>query len=261
MSSVNFNRAADFYDETRGFPPGEETHIAALFARTGNLTASSRVLEIGVGTGRIALPLAGLVGEVVGVDLSRAMLNRLRAKRTHEPVQPIEGDVTRLPLASGTFDAVTATHIFHLVPEWRMALDEAGRVMKPGAMLLLGNNEDDRKESGLSPLWQAWDEAADSERHRVGVPFNRLNTFLEDVEWRLVGEKQVYDYPLHHTAAQFLDRLERRVWSRLWSMSDETIEKGIAAVKAAVEEHGIDLYEPVKLMGHFIIRAYLPPDR
>jgi hypothetical protein len=128
-------------------------------------------------------------------------------------------------------------------------------------MLLLGNNEDDRKESGLEPLWRAWDEAADSERHRVGVPFDRLGTFLEDVEWHRVGEKQVHDYPIQHTAGQFLDRLQRRVWSRLWTMSDESITKGLAAVKAAIEENGIDLYEKVEVMGHFTIRAYLPPDR
>jgi hypothetical protein len=44
--SVVFDRAADYYDETRGFPPGEETGAAAQFAQAGNLTRQSRVLEV-----------------------------------------------------------------------------------------------------------------------------------------------------------------------------------------------------------------------
>jgi ubiquinone/menaquinone biosynthesis C-methylase UbiE len=67
--SVVFDRAASFYDETRGFPPGEERSIAALISRVGHLGPDSRVFEIGIGTGRIALPLARHVRAVYGIDL------------------------------------------------------------------------------------------------------------------------------------------------------------------------------------------------
>ena len=56
--SVAFDRAAGYYDNTRGFPAGVEGEIGALMAQAGDLSSASRVLEIGVGTGRIALPVA-----------------------------------------------------------------------------------------------------------------------------------------------------------------------------------------------------------
>jgi hypothetical protein len=63
--SVTFNQAADFYDETRGFPPGEEAHVGALVARAGQLTRTSRVLEVGIGTGcpwrRMSVPCWALI--------------------------------------------------------------------------------------------------------------------------------------------------------------------------------------------------------
>jgi ubiquinone/menaquinone biosynthesis C-methylase UbiE len=62
MEPVNYDRAVGFYDETRGFPPGEEDPIAALIAEVGQLTPVSRVLEIGIGTGRMALPITKYVG-------------------------------------------------------------------------------------------------------------------------------------------------------------------------------------------------------
>jgi SAM-dependent methyltransferase len=261
-NSINFDRAADFYDETRGFPPGEVPQIAALFVHAGNLSPSSRVLEIGVGTGRIALPLAAHVREIVGVDLSRAMLDRLRAKQTSEPVQPLEGDVTRLPLASGAFDAVAATHIFHLIPAWELALEEAARVLRPGGVLLVGRNEDERRETALGPLWEAWDKVAGLERRKtVGLPFERFETFLDELNWHPVGEPLTHEYPVYHTPAMFLDRLNRRVWSRMWILSDETVAQGIAAVQAVIEREGMELEQPLALSAHFTIRAYLPPDR
>lgn len=62
-----------------------------------------RALELGVGTGRIALPLAGRGVRVHGVDLSRAMVERLRAKPGGAAVPVTIGDfaTTRVP---GTFD-------------------------------------------------------------------------------------------------------------------------------------------------------------
>src|SRR4029077_8802925 len=95
--SVAFDRAAGYYDLTRGFPEGVEKDVAALMARAGSLTPNSRVLEIGVGTGRIALPLAPHVRAYYGIDLAIPMMDRLRAKQNGEPITLVQGDVTRLP--------------------------------------------------------------------------------------------------------------------------------------------------------------------
>ena len=48
--------------------------------------------------------------------------------------------MTALPFDDASFDAVIAVHVLHLVPEWRKALDEALRVLRPGAALLLGQD-------------------------------------------------------------------------------------------------------------------------
>src|SRR5260221_9598313 len=54
---------------------------------------SGAALELGVGTGRIALPLAARGVRVHGIDLSEAMLNRLRAKPGSEKVSVTVGDI------------------------------------------------------------------------------------------------------------------------------------------------------------------------
>ena len=134
--SIAFDRAATYYDDTRGVPPGVDQDAAHTIVRAGKLTPTSRVLEIGVGTGRIALPLAEHVDTVYGLDLSRPMMLRLQTKQSDEPIYLVQGDATRLPFADHSFDAVVAVHVFHLIPNWQAVIAELGRVLKPSAPVL-----------------------------------------------------------------------------------------------------------------------------
>lgn len=258
--SVVFDRAADYYDETRGFPPGEEGAVAALIARVGGLTRSARVVEVGIGTGRIALPLSAHVGMVLGVDLSRLMLDRLRAKRRGEPVRVVLGDVTRLPVASASCDAAVAVHIFHLVPDWQGALREVARILKPGGVLLAGRNDMDRSMGSEGVLWQAWDAAVGSAHEvNVGVPRERYATFLEDEGWQPLGEPGAHTYTIRRQVKQTVGDIERGVWSSHWRLSEEQRAAGIAAVRAALVEHAFDPDQWNETQRRFVVRAYAPP--
>jgi SAM-dependent methyltransferase len=79
------------YDETsdRMFDPGVVGPTVDFLAE---LAGDGRALELGIGTGRIALPLAARGVEVHGIDLSRAMVERLRAKSGGEGIGVTIGD-------------------------------------------------------------------------------------------------------------------------------------------------------------------------
>ena len=105
-SSIAFDRAADYYDETRGYPEGIARRVAGEIAIAGELSGDEQLLEIGVGTGRMALPLSRHVGRIVGVDLATPMLQRLIDKRSDERLEVLRADITRLPFPDDCFDAV-----------------------------------------------------------------------------------------------------------------------------------------------------------
>ncbi len=77
---------ADLYDEMHAIPA--EDAVATI----GELANGGRVLELGVGTGRVALPLAARGLEVHGVDVSDAMIDRLREKPGGDRVRVVKGD-------------------------------------------------------------------------------------------------------------------------------------------------------------------------
>jgi len=258
---VSFDRAAEFYDETRGFPPGEEHGAAQVMAAVGGLTPESRVCEVGIGTGRIALPLAAHVGQMTGVDLSAAMLGRLLSKRGAEPCFPTQADATRLPFPDETFDAAVAVHIFHLIPNWQDSVREVARILRPGGVLITGWNDQNSGDIARANLWPIWAAASGVEQARnVGLPREHYQTFLTDLGWQPYGEQQTHRFVLRRTARDFVSQLERRVWSSTWRLADEAVERGLAAVYAAIEERQIDLDAPFSYEGFFVVEAYTPPE-
>ena len=255
--SVAFDRAAEYYDRTRGFPEGVEKDVAALMARTGSLTSASRVLEIGVGTGRIALPVSAHVGVYVGIDLARPMMDKLRAKQTSELVYPVQGDATHLPFASAAFDAVIAVHVFHLIPAWRDVLVEVARVLRPGALLIHGWNG----RLVVDKLQAIWQQATDETHAAQGaIPHWERETFLTNNGWREATPIQTHSFTIQRAPQDFLDSIEQRVFSSIWRMSDEQVARGVTAVKTYIADQHLDPKQPIAVEGSFNIQAYLPPE-
>jgi ubiquinone/menaquinone biosynthesis C-methylase UbiE len=115
--------------------PDLEAMLAAAAARGGE-----RVLDAGCGAGHTALAFAPHVAEVVGVDLTEAMLEqgrRLAAERGLANVSFREGDVEQLPFPDATFDIVTSRYSAHHYPHPAVALREFVRALRPGGVLLL----------------------------------------------------------------------------------------------------------------------------
>ena len=81
--------AARYDDSSEIFEPGAVDPVVEVLAE---LAGSGRALELGIGTGRIALPLARRGVPVHGIDLSQAMVARLRAKPGSEAIDATIGD-------------------------------------------------------------------------------------------------------------------------------------------------------------------------
>jgi SAM-dependent methyltransferase len=143
VESVNFDRAAGYYDATRALPEPTMAQLTALLA--AELGERQPCLEIGVGSGRFALPLRAAGIAMAGTDISGAMLRRLAVNAGGDSRFPLaQADATRLPFAAGTFGSVLAVHVLHLIPDWRVAVDEAVRVLRPGGALVASFPTDNR---------------------------------------------------------------------------------------------------------------------
>jgi SAM-dependent methyltransferase len=233
VESVNFDRAAAYYDATRALPANSRDEVTALLAT--ELAGRQPCLEIGVGTGRIALPLRRRGITLAGIDISGAMLRRAAVNAAGGgPFPLLQADATRLPAAAGAFGAVLAVNVLHLVPAWRLAVDEAVRVLRPGGVLIAGFPGEGRapREPGR-PRYAIeaapWAGALRESLQRHGMnhppPGARGADEVAGYLGRRAARRPLDPVTVREaqTLGQALERLERQIYSWTWPYPQEQV--------------------------------------
>jgi SAM-dependent methyltransferase len=140
-ASTYGERFAEVYDDWYG----DVSDIEACTRRLAALSAAhggGPVLELGIGSGRLALPLARLGVEVHGIDASASMVERLRAKPGGESVTVTIGDMADLALAdpppfSVVFVAFNTLFNLATDADQRRCLRRVTEVLAPGGVLVV----------------------------------------------------------------------------------------------------------------------------
>ena len=136
-----------------------------LRQRTINLAGlqpGEQVLDVGCGTGTLAMEAArrvGRAGRVAGVDPGTQQIARARAKAARHSI-PVEfqiGVIERLPFPDQTFDVVFSTLMMHHLPAplKRQGLAEIARVLKPGGRLVIADFTHKQDRAGLAARFPA----------------------------------------------------------------------------------------------------------
>ncbi|WP_031077686.1 class I SAM-dependent methyltransferase [Streptomyces sp. NRRL WC-3742] len=138
-----------------------------FFLSVVNEAPSSRVLDLGCGTGRLALGMVAVGHAVTGVDPARASLEAARAKSNAERVTWIEGTSSILP--AGSFDmAVMTSHVAQFFvgdEEWAGTLSDLRRSLVSGGRLVFDSRDPQARR------WERWNPV--DSRRRIVLPDGR----------------------------------------------------------------------------------------
>lgn len=231
--SVSFDRAAAYYDRTRLISPAALPRVMEILG--GELEGRGPCLEVGVGTGILSLPLAERGVPMVGLDLSRAMLERLREKAGGEaPLPLVQADATAMPFRDEGFGGAVIRHVLHLVPEWERALEELLRVLRPGAVVLVNHGG---YPEPCGELFDRFVEEAGVERPWVGLghdQLDRIHGWMRSRGARVralepVGEE--VEEPLE----AFVDGIRDGLYSWTWDVEERTRVEAADRVRSWAE--------------------------
>ncbi len=253
MSDRPFDRAADYYDATRDLPEPLASDGIAAILRYARPRPDALVLEVGAGTGRISSPLLQQGTRLIGLDLSRPMLQRLRAKQPSARVA--EANAVRLPFAAEQFDGLLTIHVLHLVGRWREALREIRRVLRPGAAYVNSWHwhAGDSVDQTLRNYWRSRVEAHGAEWRRPGIQsreelLDELRRMGAEVE-----EVVVTRYTTALTPQSVVEGIASRVFSDTWEVPEAVFDVTINELRAWAEATLGDLNAPRQEEHQFLL--------
>jgi ubiquinone/menaquinone biosynthesis C-methylase UbiE len=226
--SYSFDRAADYYDQTRDLPePVATAGIQAILSHAGS---GARFLDVGTGTGRISVPLQKAGADLVGCDLSLKMMALLRQK--FPPSRLVQANASRLPFPAAHFDALLTCHVMHLVGPWGQALLEYRRVLKPGGVYINAHTE----RVGVSirrPIREYWEERVASlgaSPRRPGVRDDEELAAELVTMGAEIKQIEVVRFTRSITVRGVIQRLADRTQSATWYIPDDQFEVSIRAL-------------------------------
>jgi ubiquinone/menaquinone biosynthesis C-methylase UbiE len=270
MANISFDRAADYYDTTRGYAEGSAERIRDAIVAYAGAGKDSRFLELGVGTGRIALPFIRGGYDYTGVDISRAMMDRLAAKIAADPgaagyrYDLREADVAALPFADGAFDVAITVHVLHLVADWQAVVREARRVLRAnGGLLLIGNDNDtswDNPATATPPArvrdhWLQLRKELGFGRHAnvdgVWGQDERLIAYLRSLGATTeIVELTTYERPAL-SAREMVERYRARMYSGDWHTPEDVHAEASRRLEAWMADEIADPDQPYVAQGQF----------
>lgn len=133
-SSSGYDLAAPDYDKKEKYLDSfEKGQILPLFGDVKN----KKILDVGAGTGRLAVALARIGAEVTALDVSGRMLEQIKNKSKN--IKTVAGDAETLPFNDNTFDFVVAAFLIVHLKDPSRFFDEAYRVLKDNGLLIVTN--------------------------------------------------------------------------------------------------------------------------
>jgi ubiquinone/menaquinone biosynthesis C-methylase UbiE len=182
---------------------------------------------------------------MIGVDLAPAMLARLVANAGgNQPFPLVTADVTELPLAGRSVDAVLGSHVLHLIADWASAVDEARRVLRPGGLLLV---------SFGGPKPRPWSNDCRQILARHGVFRRRPGVSEPDlVADYLEGQVQQRALPtikftIQASLAEDLDEWHNQILAWTWAYTPEQMQSACDEIRATAGSLGWALDQKVPI--------------
>jgi ubiquinone/menaquinone biosynthesis C-methylase UbiE len=214
--SISFDRLAAVYDATRGgLERGE-----GLARDLAPFVRGTRIVEVGIGTAAVALPLQQLTGlPVLGVDLSPAMLERAVGRVGWRVAV---ADAELLPLRAVSVDTALLVWVLQLVPDIGRVLAEVRRTLRPAGRLLVVVSRPHERPDDIDYLQRQLFE-------RLG-PFSpdgvhHVADLAHDNGFRVLERGQTTEQEWEQTPVQAAERLEQRTFAALLDLDEARFEE------------------------------------
>lgn len=240
---VPYDHFAEQFDRGRGLSAAKQVLWLSLFEKYLGLGKSSRVLDVGCGTGRFSIPIANQFEcLVVGIDPSMSMLTKAKAK-CPEGVEWLRGKGEAMPFSDSAFDVCLASQVVQHFHDMFQAFGEIYRVLQPSGRVGIRISSHAQLETILD--YRFFPSGLQLERKRLPDIQIVRNMLLTAGFGQL--EECIVRQPLFESADDYLAKLRSRYASFLLLISEDEYQTGLeeAAKYLCKHEPAADKYADI----------------
>lgn len=248
MNSHNgcFDWASSFYDCTRAIPDDLMKKTIETLLEKVEINSSSRILEVGIGTGRIAIPLSKKLNlNTVGIDISEKMLQKCLEKITpSNNFQLIVADGIALPFSKNQFNVVLTSHLLHFLPDVFQFVEKiASLLVQSGYYIDLEAYVSYNQTLPFKIYYDKLAEVGYRHIYRWELLRRELMIYLSKRGWKhsqciVEGEREISINNLVHF-------IRDRVFSHQRAIADDLHQRSLKHLYMELERTNIDLSEMV----------------
>jgi SAM-dependent methyltransferase len=242
---VDFSANSKIYDHRHGDVISDQ--LAQTIAN--RLRRDATIIDIGAGTGRVAVALASNGLQVVAVDPAVPMLQTMQRKSGGALVLAVAAEGTHLPFRRNSADAVVLARLLYLVTDWQSLLRAAKEVLRQRGILFheWGNG-------AASEAWVQVREMARSLFQEAGVetPFHpgarseiEVDSCLRDLGFHRTEQIEAGAGPAI-TLADFLNKIQCGEYSYVWNVPKDAQDFCLPKLRRWCESK-FDLYRPTPM--------------
>jgi ubiquinone/menaquinone biosynthesis C-methylase UbiE len=236
IPEVDYDDASTSFDEGRSLSDTKEALWTDLFGQHLGLNTTSRLLDVGCGTGRFSLLAARQFRcAVVGIDPSLSMLAKAKAK-CYNGNKWLLGQAEAIPFPDNVFDACLASQVVHHFQDRRQAFAEMYRVLRRGGRLGVRYSSHAQLRTILD--YRFFPSALQIDQERMpdtGV----MRELIRTVGFRGAKEHTVCQ-ELFESTDDYLKKIQGRYASALWLIPEEEYQGGLREAEAYFEARQLD---------------------
>jgi SAM-dependent methyltransferase len=242
---VDFSANSKIYDQRHGAVIPDQ--LARILTR--RVRRDATILDIGAGTGRVAVALARNGFRVVAIDPAVPMLQAMQRKSGEVRVPAVAAEGAHLPFRSNTCDAVVVARVLYLVADWRGLLREAREVLRQGGTLF--------HEWGNGDAGEDWVRVREKVRSLfedagVAAPFHpgarsevEVDSCLRDLGFHRREQIAAGAGPAM-TLADFLNKIQSGEVSYIWNVPRDVQDSCLPRLRSWCESQ-FDLDRPAPM--------------
>ena len=237
MKKADYGKIAVFFDTGRSLQRQNTDWWLELISKHSKAREGTRVLDLGCGTGRFALPMASQLNySVVGADSSEEMLAKAQEKDTDGLVAWDYQDAQKLTYRDASFDIVFMSHLLHHVDSPLRVLRECKRVLTASGVILIRYGAIEQIRNDVEHIFFPEVLAIDETRTPT---IEVVEKWLSDTSFSGIITEEVVQQTFE-TGIAHLEAVRAKMNSVLTMISQEAFEQGIHHLSKYIKENPSD---------------------